>query len=40
VKQETEITLRPGTRFKVKQVYDESDDYGDVRRVVMEVIND
>jgi hypothetical protein len=40
VKQETEITLRPGTRFKVKQVYNESDDYGDVRRVVMEVIND
>tara|TARA_B110000503_G_scaffold141880_1_gene236846 strand:+ start:7884 stop:8708 length:825 start_codon:yes stop_codon:yes gene_type:complete len=40
VKQETEITLRPGTRFRVKQVYEESDDYGDVRRVVMEVIND
>jgi len=39
-REETEITLKPGTRFKVKQVYDDKDMFGDVRRVVMEVIND
>ena len=38
VNEETEITLEPSTRFKVKKVYEERDDYGDVMRVVMEVI--
>lgn len=39
-KQETEITLPPNTRFRVKAVSENNDEYGDVRHVVMEVIND
>jgi hypothetical protein len=40
VNEETEVTLPPNTRFKVKQVFDDNDEYGDVRLVVMEVVND
>ena len=40
VREETELTLRPDTRFRVKEVYEDKDSYGKVQKIVLEVVND
>lgn len=40
VKEEKEITLRPETKFRVKEVSEDEDSYGRMTRVVLEVIDE